>query len=305
MNIESLITQLIILFSIAFLGYGAAKLNFLPKETNKVLSAVVINVSNPCSVLTSVMSGTRVITNGEVFTLLGVAIALHLLLIALAPLLTKILHIPEDRKNIFYFMTVFGNYSYMGFPVITALFGVEALFLAAIFVLVFQIFCYTYGVSLFGQGKFQIKSLCSPMIICTLIAFAIYMLKLRVPEMVLNITKTVSGITSPAAMLALGFALAAVPLKWVFTQFRTMIFALLRLTVIPAVVFLLCSPWMKNELMLGVTVALSAMPVATNTTLMAARYNGNESQAACGVFLSTLMSVVIMPLMLGLLFGLF
>lgn len=305
MNIEALINQLIILFSIAFLGYGAAKLRFLPKETNRVLSAVVINVSNPCSVLTSVMSGTRALSNGEVFTLLAVAVALHLLLIALAPLLSKALRIPETQKSIYHFMTVFGNYSYMGFPIITALFGIEALFLAAIFVLVFQIFCYTYGVSLFGQGKFQLKSLGSPMIICTLIAFAIYMLRIPVPELILNVTKTVSGITSPAAMLALGFALAMVPLKWVFTQYKTMFFALLRLTIIPTVVFLLCSPWMTNELMLGVTVALSAMPVATNTTLMAARYNGNEGQAACGVFLSTLLSVVTMPLMLGLLFGLF
>ncbi len=305
MNIEALINQLIILFTIAFLGYGAAKLNFLPRETNKVLSAVVINVSNPCSVLTSVMSGTRVLSNGEVFTLLAVAIALHLLLIGLAPLLSKLLRTPKEQKNIYHFMTVFGNYSYMGFPVITALFGVEALFLAAIFVLVFQVFCYTYGVSLFGQGKFQLRSLCSPMIICTLIAFVIYMFRIPVPELVLNVTKTVSGITSPAAMLALGFALAAVPLKWVFTQFRTIIFALIRLTLIPTVVFLLCSPWMHNELMLGVTVALSAMPVATNTTLMAARYDGNEGQAACGVFLSTLLSVVTMPLMLGILFGLF
>lgn len=305
MNIEALIPQLIVLFTIAFLGYMAAKAKFLPKETNKVLSAVVINISNPCSVLTSVMSGGKVLTNGEILTLMAVAIALHLLLICVAPLLSRLIGAPKDEQNIYRFMTVFGNYSFMGFPVISALFGSEALFLAAIFVLVFQIFCFTYGVSLFNQGKFQLKSLFSPMIVCTVIAFVIYILDIPVPDMVLSVTKTVSGITSPAAMLALGFALAAVPLRWVFKQFRIMIFTLIRLTLVPAIVWLVCSPWMTNELMLGVTVALSAMPVATNTTLMAARYHGDEAHAASGVFISTLLSVVTMPAMLGLLFGLF
>lgn len=303
MNIGALSSQLIVLFTIAFLGYGTAKLKLLPRETNQVLSAVVINISNPCSVLTSVMSGTRVIENRDVFILLGVAVGLHLLLIALTPLVTRLLRISGSEKNVFHFMTVFGNYSYMGFPVISSLFGPEAIFLAAIFVLVFQVFCYTYGISLFGQGRFRWKNLCSPMIICTILAFVIYLLKIPAPAAIVNVTKTVSGITSPAAMLALGFALSAVELKWVFTRFKIMAFALIRLTVIPVAVYLLCSPWMTNPMMLGVTVTLSAMPVATNTTLMAARYHGNEKYAACGVFLSTLLSLLTMPLLLGVLFG--
>ena len=181
MNIDALIPQLIVLFTIALLGYLAAKTKLLPKETNKVLSAVVINISNPCSVLTSVMTGGKLLTHGQVWTLLAVAVALHLFLVMLAPPLSRVLGVPPEKRNLYHFMTVFGNNSFMGFPVISALFGAEAVFLAAIFVLVFQIFCYTYGVSQFNGGKFQLKSLVSPMIICTLLAFVIYMLDIPVP----------------------------------------------------------------------------------------------------------------------------
>lgn len=302
MNTEALIRQLVILFVIAFLGYGAVKIGLLPKNTNKVLSDLVINVSNPCTVLCSVLTGTRVLTHREVWILVGVAFCLHLFLILLAQVLVPLLGVPPAERNTYRYMTVFGNMSFLGFPVISALFGQEALFPAAIFVLMFQIFCYTYGSNLFQKGAFRLKAIVNPMILSTVVAFLIYMLELPVPELAQKVLTTVSGITSPAAMLALGCALAAVPLGWVIRQWRTMIFALLRLTLVPLITWCLCKPWMANELMLGVTVALTAMPVATNTTLMAARYEKDEALAASGVAISTLLCVVTMPLVLGLLF---
>ena len=302
MNTGALVRQLVILFFIAFMGFGAVKTGLLPKHTNKVLSDLVINVSNPCTVLCSVLTGTRILTHGEVWVLVAVALCLHLFLILLAKVLVPLLGVPKQERNTYRYMTVFGNMSFLGFPVISALFGQEALFPAAIFVLMFQIFCYTYGSNLFQKGAFRLKAIINPMIVSTLLAFLIYMVEIPVPALAQKVLTTVSGITSPAAMLALGCALANVPLGWVARQWRTMVFAALRLTVVPLLTWCLCKPWMINELMLGVTVALTAMPVATNTTLMAARYEKDEDLAASGVAISTLLCVVTMPLILGLLF---
>lgn len=303
MNLQGLMQQLVILFSITLLAYGAIKVGLLPRNTNKVLSDLVINIANPCSVLASVMTESRVLTNSEVWILTAVAVGVHLLLILLGMVLVKLFRIKGEEKGIYQYMTVFGNTGFLGFPVISALFGEEALFLAAIFVLVFQIFCHTYGICLFGKEKVRLRGLVNPMILCTMAAFGIYMLNVPVPVMVTQVVKTTGSITSPGAMLALGCALGGISMKETLKQWKTMIFCLLRLTAVPILVYLMCAPWMTNPLMLGVTVTTTAMPVAINTTLMAARYDRNQTIAAGGVFISTVLSIVTMPLVLGLIFG--
>lgn len=303
MNMEGLVSQLAMLFLITFIGWLAVKTKLLPTNTNQVLSALVINITNPCTVLASVMTGDRALTNAQVWAMTGIAVGFHLLMIVFGLGLTRIMGTKGQERKLYQYMTVFCNNGFVGIPVIAAMLGQEAVFPVAIFVLVFQLFCFTYGVSLFPKGVMNLKALISPMIISTIIAYAIYMLELPVPAIVSNATKTVGAMTSPGAMLALGCALAAVPVKKVIRQWKLMIFCLLRLTVAPVLVWALCAFWLKNELMLGVTVAIAAMPAAVNTTLLAARYGGDEETAASGVFISTLICIGTMPLILGLLLG--
>lgn len=302
MNMAGLLEQLFIFFTIALLGWGAVRYGILPKDTNRVLSALVINITNPCTVLASVMNGQRVLSAGEVWTLTAVAVGLHLMLMLLGLGLTRALAIAPEKRKVYQYMAVFGNTGFLGFPVMTALFGQEALFPAAIFVLVFQLFCYTYGAGLFSREGFQWRNLISPMILATLAAFVLYLLNVDTPPILGKLTGTIGSITSPAAMLALGCTLGALPVRSLTGQWKTALFSLVRLTVAPVIVFLLCRPWMDNALMLGVTVTVVAMPVAVNTTLMAAKYQQDQDTAAAGVMISTLLSMGTLPLILGILF---
>ncbi|MGM9640449.1 MAG: AEC family transporter [Faecousia sp.] len=302
MNLQALIEQLIILFAIIFLGWSAVKIGLLPKNANGTLAALVVNVTNPCMVLSSVMEGQRVLTIGQVWLLLAVAFGMHGFLMLMGLAVRKLLRVPESQQGMYQFMCVFGNLGFLGFPVIKALYGAEALLLASLFVMSFQLLCFTYGVSLFKKGQFRWKTLIRPMLLATVLALVLYLTNARPPEMVHRVVSTIGSITSPAAMLAIGCALAAVPLKKVFTNWRLYFVGLAKLVLAPTAIFLLCRGWMPNEMMLGVTVACSAMPVATNTTLLANLYGGDESLAASGVFLTTLMSMMTMPLMMWLLF---
>ncbi len=302
MNIEGLIGQLGVLFLITFIGWLGVKSKILPDNTNKVLSGLVINITNPCTVLASVMTGTRALSNGQVWLMTAIAVGFHLIMIIFGWGLTRVMGTKGQERKLYQYMTVFCNNGFVGIPVIAAMLGQEAVFPVAIFVLVFQLFCFTYGVSLFPEGKLNLKALISPMIVCTVLAYVIYMLQLPVPGFVTKTAESLGAVTSPAAMLALGCALAAVPIKRVIRQWKLMIFSFLRLTIAPVLVWALCAFWLKNELMLGVAVAIAAMPAAVNTTLLAARYGGDEELAASGVFISTLMCIGTMPVILGLLF---
>ena len=119
MNINALVQQLIVLFTIILLGFAAMRAGFLPKNTNQVLSGLVLNLSNPCAVLASVLTGQRTLEMGQVFLLTAVAVGLHLFLILLATFFPKLLRVPKDQEALYRFMTVFGNMSFLGFPALT------------------------------------------------------------------------------------------------------------------------------------------------------------------------------------------
>ena len=291
-----------ILFFLILVGFLAAKGRVLPEGSNRVLSQLVIFITNPCTVLYSALSGERLLSNGQVLLLTSIAVGAFGVMILLGRLLPMLLRCPEKDRNLYRFLCTFSNMGFLGFPVVEAVFGPDAVFYAAIFNLVFQLVVYTYGVSLFRPGeRLEPKLLLSPMIFASLLAYACYLTGLRVPAPVTEALKTVSNVNSPLCMLAIGIALAGVPLREVFGNWRLYVIALVRQLLLPLVLWLALRSFVTEPLVLGVTVVICAMPAATLTVLFSAKYGGNEKLAAAGVFLTTLLSLGTIPLLTALL----
>lgn len=123
---------------------------------------------------------------------------------------------PEKDARIYVFLLVFSNVGYLGYPLAEALLGASARFCISIFVLGFQIFCWTYGVYLLdGSSKFRLSwdILRRPCVIAALVAYAFYFSALRVPAIVGQMVDYVGNLTSPDGhadhRLCAGKALAA------------------------------------------------------------------------------------------------
>lgn len=306
MDILSVISQMTILLAIIAVGYAAAKCCVFPEGTNKVLAQLVIVVTNPCTVLYSVLGSDRLLTNREVLLLTGIALVVFAVLIALGRVLPRLLRCPEEDRNVYRFMTTFANMGFMGFPVISALFGAGAVFYASIFNLVFQFVVYTYGVALLapkdGKERFSWKTVVSPIIIASVLAYIFYLTDFKAPQIITDGLGMLGKVTSPVAMLVIGIALSKVPLHEVFTNWRLYILNFIRLLVLPLIAFFILRNFSTDPILLGIPVVMLGMPVATLTTLMTAKYGGNERLAAAGVFLSTLVSFLTIPLLMWVLF---
>ena len=305
-DLSSVISQMAILFLIVAVGYVAAKLGVFPANTNRVLSQLVVCVTNPCMVLHSVLGSQRQLTNREVLLLTAIAVASYAVLIALAQVLPRLLRCPKEDMGLYRFMTVFANLGFLGFPVVAALFGENAVFYAAIFNLVFQLLLNTYGVSLLtsGEGKpgFQPKMLLSPLIVASVLAYVCYLTDFRTPALVTDAMGMLGKVTSPVCMLVIGVTLAGVPLSSAFTNWRLYVLSFVRLLVLPVGAWLLLRPFVTNPLMLGITVVMMGMPIAAMSSIMTAKYGGNQQLAASGVFLSTLLSAFTIPFLMWVLF---
>jgi predicted permease len=204
-------------------------------------------------------------------------------------------------------MMIFSNIGYMGMPVVNAIFGKEAEFCVSIFIMVFYIFIYSYGIILItGDGKkgpFQWKRLLTPMMICSVGGIICYLCNVQFGGVVAGTLSSLSAVTTPCAMLIIGCALAALPLKTVFTNWRLYLIAILKLLVIPAITYLCLKPLIPNATILGVIVIIMAMPIASIFTMLSAQYDRDQKLAASSVFLTTLLSVITIPILAGILKG--
>ena len=100
----------------------------------------------------------------------------------------------------------------------------------------------------------------------------------------------------PVAMLILGATIASMPIRELFDDWRVYLFTLFRLGVIPlAVMVLLRALNISTPEITGIMIVLAAMPVATNTTMLAIEYGGNLRLASKGIFFSTILSVITIP----------
>ena len=304
-DILPVFAQMVVLFLILLLGYIGGKTKILTPKDNKPLSTMVNCITNPCGVLYSALCVERAMANGEVLKLIVLFVVMYFGLILLAELTTKVLKVQLDQQGQYSFMMVFSNVGYMGIPVIRVIFGEEATICVTVCIMVFYLFIYTYGVRKIcsepGQKGIDWGKAICPMTVSALLAIIGYLAGFRVDGVLKDTLKTVSNITTPCAMIIIGCALSTVPLKSVFTNWRLYVVALLKLLVIPLAVYGLLYPIMGGSVMLGVVVIIMAMPIATIITMLSAQYDKDQTLAASSVFITTLLSVITIPLLAAVL----
>lgn len=306
MNMDALTEQMILLFALILVAYVASKVKLLPANSNKVLSDLVVNITNPATIIYAVATSSHALSNGAVLSILGLTIITLGGQILLAHGYTKFLRLDPRPAGVYRFMLVFSNCGFLGYPVLRTLFGADAVFVASMYNLIFQILSFTYGVRQVGgdpaSRKISIKMFMTPTVISSVLALFLYMFNVSFHPMMVDALSLLDRITSPASMLVIGCVLAAFPLKTIFGRWHVYVFCVVRLIVIPVIVWSILHLFVTDPLILGVMVVLSALPAATNTVLICSKYNGDQSTAASGLFVSTLLSLLTLPVLLRILF---
>ena len=202
-------------------------------------------------------------------------------------------------------MLNYSNLGFMGFPLIASVFGNAHVFYAVIFMMVFNVHIFTFCViTLCGKGqdlRSLLKTLCSPGILSAILAFLLVLFPVSVPEPVTTLLSSVNGITTPLAMIVIGSQLGAVSLHQCLKSGKLYLMTFFKLAVYPALVYVLFSLLLgKGDMMVQIAAILTGLPVAGNVTMLCSQYEGDVSLAAQGTCVSTLLSLVTIPVMLSL-----
>lgn len=301
MNIEILANQLIQLFLIICMGYLLYKVKIFNGHVNQKLTKLLLNVSMPAMILSSVLEQTERPPINEVTTVFIAAIAMYIILPFISILLVKIMRIPKQQQGLYMFMHTFSNVGFMGFPIISALYGETAVFYTAIINVIFNLSVFTYGVVMVNyagseKANLNAQKLLSPGIIGAALALVIYAGNIHFPTPIESAVQTLGSVTTPLAMLMIGSTLAAMNLKEIFNDARVYVFSVIKQIVIPIALFYVARAFISDEFILGIVFIMLLMPVANTGLLFATEYNRDEGLAAKTVFITTLMSLVTIPL---------
>ena len=215
----------------------------------------------------------------------------------------RICRIDDAAKGVWVYSVVFPNQAFMGWPVIAAVLGEGGLFYATFANMAFASFAYTYGIWLMkSTGSAQDtqhsikKDLLTPINFAIITGLVLFFLQLRIPAPINNAIKGVADLTTPLAMMFVGTILARSPLKEMLSDYRVYLVSLIRLIIIPALVLFALAPLELSDYVRGAIVISHAMPVAGFAAIYAGAYGNDVELASKFVSLSSLLSVVSIPI---------
>lgn len=303
-DINTVLSKVIQLLLILLVGVYARKRNYINRETVGSLSKYLSNVANPLLILASfqLKYSTELLKIGGKI-LLGAAIV-HILSAVIAFFVFK----PKADSNentIYEFTSIFANCAFMGFPVLTAIYGDIGVVYGSFYNAVFNLFFWTYGIYVLtrqkGAGKLDLKKLfLNPGVIATVLGIAFYVLRIRIPATLLGAMDMVGDSIFPLAMIVIGALIVELDFKTAFRDCKFWICALIKLLVAPLLTLLCCHFVGCDSTVTYVLVILSGMPAATFGAIFAEIYDVNPVTAAKIVCLTTVISIGTIPLILYL-----
>ncbi len=308
MTLITLFNQITILFALILSGYIARRSRILDSSLNRGISRLVLQITLPALIIKSMQfSFSQEVMLGSIKIIL-LSVLAHSIAIAIAYFSTNALGYKGAAEKVFRFILIFSNVGYMGYPIIKVIYGDLGVFYTALFNIVFNALLWTLGVALMsseGKKSFEAanfkKILTNPGILAVIIGFSLFALSIRLPFVIYETLNLLGETTVPLSMIIIGSMLAEVPIKEIFSDRRLFIISIIRLLVIPIVVWLGLLSMGLRDILLGIPVLVMAMPAAANTAIFAAIYDTEPHLASKGVFITTLLSIITIPLIAALL----
>lgn len=293
-----LFQQMLVLFTYMLIGWAARRKGVFDERFGNQVSWLVLNVANPLMIVSSAVNGDGSVKGSELVMTAGLAVGIYALLLLLAAVVPKLFRLRDGEAGYFRLMTVFNNIGFMGFPVISAIYGSGALLYAAVFLLPYNLLFYTYGVNAVSRTrqKFQWRKVLNVGVIASILAVALYLTQAPVPQYVKSTAQGLSNLTAPLSMMVIGISLAGLSLKEMFLDGKMLLFAAMKLLVIPVAGMLVIRQVVSVPALQGVCMVMLATPAGSMTAMLAQQSGGDYRRVAQGVALTTLLSVATIPL---------
>ena len=292
-----LMQQIAQLFLILIMGYAVVKVGLLKASDSRVLSVVMVYLVTPCVIINAFqIDDTPEIRKGLLYSM------------AIAAVIHVVLSRPLKLDAVEQVNVIYSNAAALVIPLVKALMGDAYVIYSCAFIIVQLVLLWTHASSLLqGSSALDWKKVLTNINMIAIAAGALlYWFRVVLPAPLQNTMSTVGNMMGPMGMLLAGMAIAVKPLREVFCTRRNYLPTVLRLVVCPLVVLVLlwvchASSWVADGKNILMTVYLAAItPACATVTSMAQLYDRDAAHSSALYVLTTLLSIVSMPVMIGL-----
>ena len=291
---------------IMILGFCLGKWKMISTKTNQELTNLLLTVFMPASLFVAFPSEYDESTLSLFLSGLVAGILVMLMSIILSKIIFNKLWLKGDLRYESQFGLIFNNATFLGYPIVSSTFGPTGVVAYCGFIIAFNVALFSYGIWLFEHKitpKLIKNVVINPNIIAVLLGMMLFLSGLKLPSFITDAVSYVGGATTPLSIICIGFMLSRADLKTIFTKWRLSVTALTQLIIGPTITYLMLT-WLRfpNEVIMVCTL-IQALPTATSLGLFATKYGGNNIESSELVTISTIFSVITMPLMVLLLLG--
>jgi predicted permease len=309
MQTQIISEQIIIACIIVLTGAIGSWLKVINEDLRFSISRLVFNITLPLLIVTTV---SRMEMSHEVLINGGWAaffsIVSMLIMFVVGKFSVRLFGLPQRSAVVHELHTMFGNIVFLGFPLIAALFpDEEALLYATIYYMVSSFMQWTYGIfRLKGQTDVSLRdrfrNLLNPNTVAFVVGILMFSVQLKLPEIIHTPLSSIGKATSPLALLYIGSTLARTSLKGVMKRGDIYLLSLNKLVLIPVILLLIINLAIRHlgvelgQMAKTIIVMETAMPCMSMIVIMAKAFGAADDRAAENVFLTTVLSLLTLPL---------
>jgi hypothetical protein len=307
MTLSPSLVQTLVLFILMAVGFGAGKSGILDEFGAKGISRLLVNFVLPALIVQSMQRPFTPELRDTAFTILGISFLAYASAFPLAWILVKIIGAKGSERGAHAFGAIFSNCAFMGFPVIEAILGKDAIFAASVANIPFQLLAFSLGPYMLakaagGSVKLGFSSFVTPAAIASVIGFALFAGNIALPGPLGSALSLLGDTTTPLSMILIGSIVSRMNFRSVLARPRVYATSAFRLALFPFGLYVLLHSLGYRGLLLSLPVVLSAMPVAANSAILAEAYGGDAETASSLVLVSTLLSLATIPLLASIRF---
>ena len=306
MNFSIIVANLAVIFIMIAIGLFTGRSGILSERAQADFTTFLMQVTVPCTIISSMVRefDSRMAMDSLLILLIG--FSFYAVGSILWYRVSGLLKVPDERRGIWTTAATFSNIGFMGFPLTLAIFGNDGLFLAAIMNFSFNFTAWTIGAKLIGgnSGDTDLKHLLITNVnIATALGMIIFFFGIPIPDVPLRIISAFGDITTPLSMFLIGLSLSGNKISKVFTDKDIRSVTAVRLVAVPLLAMLVLKilPFDGHPLLVGVVTLIMAMPGPSVSLMLAQRYEKDAEYAAGAIFMTSLCSIVTIPVILMLL----
>ena len=255
-------------------GYFMTRKGMKDEHTNTQMSKMIVNVFNPLLILSSAANSAGLVSLGTIGTVGLIALGMFAVFIAAGMILSPLFDRAPDQRKIFQMMFVFSNLGFIGIPVVSSILGEAYVVYVTEFLLIYTI------VSGFA-------------------ALLIIVCNIQLPDFIRTAITYLGNVTSPMALVAVGFTLAHSDLKRIFCQPRLYVFSAVKLLALPLLMLPLLKLVTQDAALLSVCMIMFGMPIGNMPLILGNQKGIDGTTCSAAIILTTILCVFTIPVLMA------